>query len=373
VNRRSACVALALIWLSGCGGDDSEVAVEKFTPVTIEPVIAVDINERIEVPGQLVAKNRAEIAAEVAGQITGITLDEGRAAKEGDEVLTIDPARRALERDRAGAGADQARAQMREQEREFARVTKLRGQKVASQTQLDAAETEQTLARSRLRAAEAELGVAERALRDATVRAPFAGMIAQRFVSRGEYVSPGQKLFELVSLDPIEIEFRLIEADSSRVAPEQKVALRVAPYPDVVFEGLVTVISPVIDEQSRTLRVKAQVDNSDGRLRPGLFARVDLGVAKRSGVTMIPQSAVLQRADGAVVFRATNDGRVERVLVETGLFREGMVEVTSGITTGDRIVVRGHFRLTDGQPVSLRTPAGEAIDPETPDVAGSPR
>jgi membrane fusion protein (multidrug efflux system) len=370
--RRSACTALTLIWLSGCAAEEVEDVAAKFTPVTIEPVLAIDIDERIEVPGQLIAKDRAEIAAEVAGQITGITLDEGSAAGESDEVLTIDPARRALELDRTRAGADQARAQMREQERELARVKKLRGQKVASQTQLDEAETEQTLARSRLRAAEAELGVAERALGDATVRAPFAGVIAQRFVSRGEYVSPGQKLFELVSLNPIEVEFRLTEADSSRVAPGQTVALRVAPYPDVIFEGRVTVIAPVIDEQSRTLRVKAQVDNSDGRLRPGLFARVDLGVAKRSGVTMIPQSAVLQRADGAVVFRATDDNRVERVLVETGLFHEGMVEIASGITTGDRIVVRGHFRLTDGQPVSLRTPTGEAVDLGTPDVASSP-
>ena len=371
--RAVMLVALALLGLSGCGREEVEAETGKFTPVMVEPVIAVDVEERIEVPGQLLAKDRAEIAAEVGGRITGITLDEGGAASEGDEVLTIDPARRTLEHDSARARVDQARAQLREEEREFARVTKLRGQKVASQTKLDEAETELTRARSRLRAAEAELGVAKRALADATVRAPFAGMIAHRFVSRGEYVTPGKRLFELVSLDPIEVEFRLTEQDSSRVAPGQEVAVRVAPFPEEEFAGKVTVIAPVIDEQSRTLRVKAQIDNADARLRPGLFARVDLGVARRNDVTMIPEDAVLQRADGAVVFRANAQNRVERVVVETGTIRDGMVEIASGIAPGDRIVVRGHFRLADGQPVSPRTPEGDAIGGDTPDVAGRPR
>jgi membrane fusion protein (multidrug efflux system) len=373
VRCRIALAALASAWLFGCGGDEVEAETAKFTPVTVEPVVAVDLEERIEVPGQLLAKDRAEIAAEVGGQITGIGIEEGGAAKEGDEMLTIDPARRSLEHDSARAVADQARAQLREQEREFARVKKLLSQKVASQTQLDEAETELTLARSRLRAAEAQLGVAERALSDASVRAPFAGMIATRFVSRGEYVTPGQKLFELVSLDPIEVEFRLTEADSSRVASGQKVTVRVAPYPDETFTGQVTMIAPVIDERSRTLRVKARIDNRDGRLRPGLFARVDLGVAQRSDVTMIPEDAVLQRADGAIVFRANAENRVERVVVETGLIRDGMVEIARGIAPGDRIVVRGHFRLSDGQPVSVRTVTGEVIVDPIPDVAGSPR
>jgi membrane fusion protein (multidrug efflux system) len=371
--RRITAVAAALLVVAACSGDEAAETQPSFTPVTVEPVVAVDVSERIEVPGQLLAKDRAEIAAEVAGQVTGITQGEGAAVAEGGEILTIDPERRALERDSVRARADQARAQVREEVREFARVKQLRGQKVASQTQLDAAETELTLARSRERAAVADLGIAERALRDATVRAPFSGLIAQRFVSRGEFVTPGQKLVELVSLHPIEVEFRLTERDSGRVATGQRVAIHVAPYPEEIFDGEVTVISPVIDEQSRTLRVKAQVDNQSGRLRPGLFARIDLGVANRSGVMMVPEEAVLQRSDGAVVFRANADDRVERIVVTIGMIEGGRVEIRDGLALGDRIVVRGHFRLADGQPVSIRTPAGESAEPEIPDVAGQPR
>jgi len=261
---------------------------------------------------------------------------------------------------------------MREQEREYARVKELRGRKVASETKLDQTATALALARSRQLAARARLGMAERALRDATVRAPFNGLIAHRFVSRGDYVSTGRKLVELVALDPIEVEFRVTEADSSRVALDQSVAVRVASHPDDVFTGKVHVVSPVIDERSRTLRVKARIQNSEGRLRPGLFARVDLGITTRRGVVMIPEDAILQRADGAVVFRASGDGRVERVVIETGVYRDAHVEAVRGLAVGDRIVTRGQFRLADGQRVSLRTPSGKAIDAKQTDVAGQP-
>ena len=107
-------------------------------------------------------------------------------------------------------------------------------------------------------AARAELGVADRALRDASVRAPFAGWIARRDVSRGEYVRPGQPLFELVALDPIEVEFSVAERDSARVHIGQQVGVKVAPYPEEAFQGEVTVISPTLDPKTRTLRVQAQ-------------------------------------------------------------------------------------------------------------------
>jgi len=372
VRGSVAIASISAALVAGCGAGDTSQSSGQPIPVTLATVAAVDVEDEIEATGQLLAVEHAEIAAEVAGRITEIVVDEGRAVTADDPVLSIDPERRTLEVDRTRARVDEARAALREQQREYARVTELRGRKVASQTQLDQAETALALAQSRLVAAEADLGVAERALRDATVRAPFSGLIAERFVSRGEFVAPGQKLFELVSLDPIEVEFRLTEVDSSRAALGQTVAVRVAPFPDEVFEGRVTVVSPIIDESSRTLRVKARIDNADERLRPGLFARIDLGVARRSGVPMIPEDAVLQRADGPVVFRMVEDDRVERVVIETGEHHDGRVEVLRGVAPGDRVVTRGQFRLVDGERVVLRTLAGEAVDAGQPDVAGAP-
>jgi hypothetical protein len=106
--------------------------------------------------------------------------------------------------------------------------------------------------------------------------------------------------------------------------------------------------------------VKGVLPNPDGRLLPGTFARVDLGVARRSGVVMVPKEAVQVAADGSVLFRLVGEQRVERLLIETGAHHDGRIEIRDGIAAGDWIVVRGQGALVDGSPVSLRSPDGEA-------------
>lgn len=268
----------------------------------------------------------------------------------------------------SSAALEEARAARRKAERDWKRIAKLRDDGVASQEAMDEVETQLKLARSRESGAKARLGVAERALRDATVTAPFSGLVARRYVSRGEYVNVGQKLVDLVSLDPIEVEFRLAERDSGRVALGQFLDVRVAPYPDEVFRAEVSIVAPTIDAVTRTLRVKAKLDNSRGRLRPGLFARVDLGVAMRENVLIVPEESVLRRAGGAVVFRLQPNRHVQRVDVELGAIRSGVIEVVSGLSAGDQIVARGQSRLVDGELVDPRTAEGIALDePSTVD------
>jgi membrane fusion protein (multidrug efflux system) len=106
------------------------------------------------------------------------------------------------------------------------------------------------------------------------------------------------------------------------------------------------------------MRVLARVEPSEGRLRPGLFARADLGVATRENVLMVPEEAVLQRADGAVVYRRLEADRVARVPVETGVHKDGMVEIVKGLEASDVVVTRGHAGLVDGMRVSPRNPDG---------------
>jgi membrane fusion protein (multidrug efflux system) len=366
VGWRAALLLSAL--LLACGGERE--AERPPPPVSLARVVALDLVDHIEATGELLAVEEARIAAEVGGRITEVLVDEGSPVEGGVAVMTVDPERRALERDAARARVDEAEANLRDAQREYGRVKDLRERKVASQTQLDNASTALELARSRLAAARADLGVMERALSDANVTAPFAGLIARRFVSRGEYVQPGTELFELVALHPIEVEFHVAELDSSRVAVGQTVDVRLAPFPDETFGATVTFVSPTIDTRTRTLRVKAQLDNSDGRLRPGLFARVDLGVSERRGVPMVPEEAVLQRADGSVVFRMDEGDRVERRVVETGVHKDGQVEIVHGVEAGDLVVSRGQTWLSDGDLVTPRRPDGTLATSPLPSVAG---
>jgi membrane fusion protein (multidrug efflux system) len=367
--RRALPLAIVagLACLPGCGSRGERPAVAA-TPVLVARVEAHRVEDRIEATGQLLARSQASVAAQVAGQVTRIVRDEGSAAAEGDRVVEIDPERRELELESARAGLAQAQARASEAERELGRIEKLHAQGVAADAKLDSTRTQLRTAEANRDEARAQVGMAERSLRDAAVTAPFAGLVARRYVSEGEFVTPGEKLFELVALDPIEVEFHLSERDSSRVAVGAPVEVRVAPFPNEVFHAVVSLVSPTIDPQTRTLRVKAVLANADGRLRPGLFARADLGVAVREGVAMVPEEAVLQRADGPVAFRLKDDSRVERRVLKLGGFHDGQVEVAEGLAIGDLVVVRGASELMDGAVVSARNAAGAKVADATPPV-----
>lgn len=358
------CVLL-LGGLAACRGKQADDA----TParaVVLVPVAVRDVEERVAATGQLLAKQRADVSAQVGGEITRILADEGESVAEGTVVLEIDPDRRRIDLDRARARAAEAASALAESERQHKRTEELAAKDIASRADQDQAQMNLESARSRLLAAKADLGAAERATADSRVTTRFAGVIGRRFVSRGEFVQPGQKLFELVSLDPVEVEFSLPEADASRMVLGLPLDVTVAPYPDEIFHATVSMISPIVDERTRTLRVKALLANPDGKLKPGLFARSDLGIAKRENVVLVPEEAVLQRGDGAVVFRAVDDGtKVERVVVELGRIKAGEAEIIAGLSAGDTVVVRGHAALVDGAAITARNADG------TPAVAAS--
>ncbi len=266
-----------------------------------------DIEERIVATGQLLAKRRAQVASQVDGEVTQVFADEGDSIEAGEVLLAIDPELRALEKQYAKARRNEMQLRQAEAQREAARVRELSERSVASQAMLDHAEAALHTAQAQERAFEAQLGIAARALHDANVRARFSGILARRYVGIGEYVRRGDALFDLVSAAPLEFEFHLPEREAGRVRVGLPLHVKVTPYPDDEFPATISMVSPAVDPRTRTLRVKAHIANDDGLLKPGFFARADLGIDRRENVVMVPDEAVLQRSDGTVLFRVTDD------------------------------------------------------------------
>ena len=354
-----------LVGIAGCS--EEEKTVEELLPsVSVVPIVAIDLQEEIRASGELKARFHTVIAAEVAGRVTGLAVDEGGSAEEGAVVIELDPARRKLDLAAARARLSQAQANTRMETSQAERIRKLHSESVASIQQLEAADTRLLLAESSVRQQEAAVGVARRAVADASVSAPFSGVIARRHVELGEFVQVGTPLFELVSLNPMEAEFSLTELDTERVRVGQPATISVGAFRDRSFEGKVSFVAPTVDPGTRTLRIKANVDNQDGVLRPGLFARVNLGVDRRENILMVPEEAVLQRAGGASLYRIVSGDKVERVQVVTGVQSGDQIEVRGEVAVGDRIVARGHGGLADGMVVVVRESARAPIARATP-------
>lgn len=340
--------------VTGCSEDDAEVVEELLPAVSVAPVSRVDLDEEIHASGDLKARFHTKIAAEVAGRVTEVSVDEGSSVAKGETVIEIDPQRRNLDVGAAKARVAQARARYREQLSQTKRIRTLRAKNISSEQQLEEADTALLLAHSELEAEQAALGVSARALSDASVSAPFDGHVARRLVQLGEFVQPGTPLFEFVSLSPLEAIFSLTEFDTQRVRVGQPVVIRVSAFSDRAFQGKVIFVAPTVDPATRTLRIKAEIENSEGLLRPGLFARVSLGVSRREGILMVPERAVVQRATGAYLFRVDAENRVSRVDVETGAMSEGWIEVRGDLVEGQRVVARGHGGLAQGMAVAVR-------------------
>lgn len=352
---------------------EEQIATEEILPsVSAVEIAAVDFDQEIRASGDLRARFQTMIAAEIAGRVTELSVDEGGSVEEGAVVIQIDPERRRLDLSAAQARLAQARANLRQEKSKVERVRKLRSENVASEERLEEAETALLLAESSVRAEEAAVGVASRALKDASVSAPFAGLVARRSVELGEYVEPGKDLFELVSMTPLDVIFSLPEIDSQRVSPGQTIQISVAAPADQTFDAVVTFIAPTVDPGTRTLRIKAEIDNREGLLRPGLFARVLVGTDQRRSVLMVPEEAIVQREGSAWLFLIGAEDRVRRVQVETGRQSKGRIEIRGeNLSAGDRVVRRGHGGLADGMVVVVRDTQSSAVETASGELLGA--
>jgi membrane fusion protein (multidrug efflux system) len=312
------------------------------------PVVAVtrvaqeDWQPGLSTVGSLTAIDGIEVSNEVAGKVTAIHLESGHEVKKGELLIELDTS--SDEAELEGLLAARRLAQIR-----FNRLAKLLKSKSVSVSDYDEANALLDEAKAAV--------IAKRVLIDKKkIRAPFDGVLGISEVDVGQYLPVGSTIVSLQALDPIYADFALPEREFSRLEPGQKIDLTVQTYPGQHFAGVLTALNPGIEQNSRSIRIRATLENPDRKLRPGMFAQVKVLVGEPHTVLTLPDTAISYNPYGDSVFlvETTKQGHVvKRKQIETGAKRQGRVEIIKGLEPGQQVVSAGQVKLRAGMPVSL--------------------
>jgi len=283
--------------------------------------------------GSLQSDESVQIAPEISGRVAEIAFEEGTRVRKGDVLVRLDPSL-------ARAEVQQARARL-----VLAQANNQRARTLSQSGNVtDRARDEAVAA---FETARAELELAETRLEKHELLAPFDGIVGVRNVSVGAYLGPGTAIVNLENLATLKVDFRVPETQLAAIKVGQPIEVHVDALPDRTFTGKIYAINPLVDVNGRSLQVRGRIDNADGVLRPGLFARIVVRSLVQREVVSVPESAVVPRAGDTFVYVVDADRAVER-RVRLGQRRAGAVEVVEGLQAGSRVVTAGQQRLRDG-------------------------
>ena len=378
---------------AACSAADGKTADPNATApalVSVSPTAAIEqpIARFIRVTGSLTAEEQADVAAETAGRVTGTPVERGTRVTQGTELIRISPVETEASLKEAEANAAQiearlalgvdgefdidkvpevanAKANLNLAQADFDRIEKLLAERVVSQAEYDQRKAGIEAARQQyesaknvgrqqyqaLQGARARVTLARKAVSDTVVRAPFNGVVSQRMVSTGDYVTKGMKVVEVVRITPLRVQLTVPEQFVSEVGVGQGVTLTVDAYPGRTFEGKVRYVSPALRADQRALTVEAVVVNEKAELKPGMFATASVQQANKTPAVLVPASAVQTIAGTSRVY-VVEAGRVEERVVTTGQKLEPLVEIVNGLKSGEQVATTNVGKLIDGMKVN---------------------
>jgi len=314
-------------------------------PVEVATVERRRISSYIETNGTLEAENEVDLVARVSAPIVELLAEEGMAVRKGQPLARLD-------QDELRVQLDIARVALDEATLAYERAKKLRHEDLIPEEEYERAKSSWESATAQLEANKIQFGYSE-------LRAPFDGWIVTRYVDFAEQVNVNTPLFRISDFDPLLCPIQVPERELSKLHADQSAHLLVEPWPGHEFQAKVLRISPVVDAATGTIKVTLEV-RAEGKLRPGMFARVYLETDTRENALVIPKAALSLESIGDTVYVAV-DGVAARREVKLG-FREGdFVEIAEGLAQGDPVVVVGHDGLSDGTPIEIL--AGDGAEP----------
>ncbi|TCV97712.1 gold/copper resistance efflux system membrane fusion protein [Luteibacter rhizovicinus] len=371
--KRVALIAAAVsvvLTIAGCKETVSSVAPAKPPSVPVAEVIVRPVTPFVEFTGSLTAVKRVELRPRVAGYIQDVTVPEGRFVEKGRKLFLIDP--RVFQ-----AALNAATARLREAEAasilaqaEYARAKQLFAQKVIARDRLDTATASRNAGEAQVDAAKAALDAAQLDLSFTRVTAPISGRVGQTLVTEGNYVASGvTPLTTIVSIDPLHVYFdvdertylRSLAADRANATPHGAPAAKVmvALLTDKTYSriGRVDFLSNTADRGTGTVRIRAVIDNPDGQLTPGLFAKVKLETGAPQARVLVSDQSIGTDQGSRYVLVVGKGDKTEYRPVELGPVVDGLRVIEQGLQPGERIVVKGLVR-----PGMQVTPQSAAID-----------
>lgn len=316
-------------------------------------LVKVSLAQRIEMapttlmPGAVVSRDDARIAAEVAGRLIEVA-EVGAGVNELDALARIDDTELSLSRAEAEAVLIREKAALSFADQELARFQGLVDKGLVSSSQLDQARSTRDSARAQQRAAEAKLSLLEDRIARTVITAPFDGVVTQRYRRPGERVEEGVEVVRLVNPHALEIQVRVSANNLPYIPLGTPISVLNGP---AHITSRVRSVVPVGDDISRLYDVR--LDVADTTWPVGATVRVAIPTDRIRPVTAIPRDALVLRTNGISVFKISDENTASRVSVKTGIAMEEMIEVIGDIEEGDRVVVRGNERLLEDSPVQI--------------------
>lgn len=322
-------------------------------------VVRGELRQPVALSGSINPVRQTVLGAEVEGVVAEVKVRPGEAVKAGQLLARFDSRDLADLAATRAANLERSRAELRLAEKNRARSADLLKQNFISPNSHDASENSYAVAAAQVKADEAQLAMARKAVGDAAVRAPFAGVISDRNVEPGARVGINQKLFALVDLDDLEFAAEVPVNVLPLVKIGQEVAIRVEGFGQRSFTGRVERIAPVAQAGSRLVPVYVRIANKDGALRGGMYAQGEVTVARSEAADTLPLSALRGLDSGKPHVLAVEGGKVVEHPIRIGLVNEltKTAAIESGVKPGDVVVIAKLENIKAGQQVKLPAPA----------------
>lgn len=350
-------ILAASVLLSACGngdGGDSGKPQQAERPhnVTIWTAKKENVTQKILAIGTLEPEEEVIVASSVAAKVISVLRDEGDFVRNNEELLLLDSGEFTRKVEKSRADMSRARAELVFAENDIKRKAELLKEDLISKDEYENSLSRRDSAKATVSGIKAALNLAILDLAHTRVPAPFSGRIAERYVSVGSYVKEGDRLFRLMDVSSVKVSAEVPEGRAGEVKEGQSVSVRVKSI-DFEFSGSVYFISPDVDKNNRTFRIKARVKNERETLKPGLFANVEVVTGVLKDAYLVPENAIVPGQDGFFVYVASN-GVASMRKVSVALRQDGSAVISTGINEGDAVVVDGAQGLAEGAKLNVR-------------------